>query len=44
MLKKSAVKEVIDVRFEVFMAVKIQVLVFWVVTPYSVLVGYHFTL
>jgi len=28
-------------RFEVFMAVKIQVEVLWVVTPCSVVVGYH---
>jgi hypothetical protein len=32
------------VRFKVFTAVKIQVKVFWVVTPCSVVVGYHFTL
>jgi len=30
------------VRFKVLMAVKIQVDVFWVVMPYSVVVGYHF--
>jgi hypothetical protein len=29
------------VRFEVFTAVKIQVKVFWVVTPCSVVVGHH---
>jgi hypothetical protein len=30
-------------RFEVFTAVKIQIVVFWVVTPYSDVVGYqHF--
>jgi hypothetical protein len=30
-----------DARFEVFMAVKIQVEVFWVVAPCSVVVGYQ---
>jgi hypothetical protein len=29
------------VRFEVFMAVKIQVKVFWVVIPCSAVVGYY---
>jgi len=30
-------------RFHVFTAVKIQVIILWVVTPYSVVVGYqHF--
>jgi hypothetical protein len=30
-----------DASFEAFTAVKIQVEVFWVVTPCSVVVGYH---
>jgi hypothetical protein len=30
-----------EARFEVFTAVKVQVEVFWVVTPYSVVIGYH---
>jgi hypothetical protein len=30
-----------DERFEVFMAMNIQIEVFWVVTPYSVVVGYQ---
>jgi hypothetical protein len=29
-----------DARFEVFMVVKIQIKVFWVEMPYSVMVGY----
>jgi len=28
-------------RFGVFMAVKMQVEVFWVVMPFSVVIGYH---
>jgi len=32
---------VLDVRFEVFMVVKIQVEVFWVVTLCSIVVGYQ---
>jgi hypothetical protein len=31
-----------EVRLEMFMAMKIQVAVFWVVTPCSDVVGYHF--
>jgi hypothetical protein len=31
-----------NMRFELLIAVKIQVNVFWVVTPCSVAVGYHF--
>jgi len=30
-----------DARFEIFTAVKIQVEVFWIVTPCGVVVGYH---
>jgi hypothetical protein len=30
-----------NVRFEVFIVVKIQVTVFWVLTPHSVTVGYQ---
>jgi hypothetical protein len=32
---------ILDARFEIFMAVKIQVEFFWVVTSSSVVVGYH---
>jgi hypothetical protein len=33
--------QVTDARCEVFMAVNIQVEVFWIVTPYIVMVGYQ---
>jgi cephalosporin hydroxylase len=36
---KTAISDI--ARFQIFTAVKIQVEVFWVVTPYSVAVGYQ---
>jgi hypothetical protein len=37
----SQVTKVDDMRFETFVAVTIQVKVFWFVMPCSVVVGYH---
>jgi hypothetical protein len=39
--KEREVREIAYARFEVFMAVKIQDEVFWVVTPCSAMVGYQ---